>query len=113
MLKLSRLVPLLALLGCTQPAIKKYSDMLDPLVGLATKKEITRLLGQPVSCQNDMNYEVCEFRTSRARNNPVPAVHQKHPGMGPDLTPYEQFDDLSLQFDALETLRGWRPLRVN
>lgn len=103
----------LLLTGCTQPTIRKYSDMLDPKIGVASKDDITRFLGAPASCRQTLNYEDCEFRTSRARNAPVPAVHQKHPSIGPDLSPYEQFDDLSLQFDSLGTFRGWKPLRVN
>lgn len=103
---------LMGLLGCTQPVVDRYSKMLEPQVGSATKKDMERLLGPPVRCVQEFNYENCEFRTARGRNHPVPAVHQRNTTMGPDLSPFEHFDVLSLQFDGFGVLQGWKPLRV-
>lgn len=102
----------LLILGCTEPALNRYSRWLDPKVGNANKSDMVNLFGAPVSCRQEANFENCEFRTARGRNAPVPAVHQQNASMGPDLSPYEHFDVLSLQFDGLGVLRSWKPLHV-
>jgi hypothetical protein len=98
--------------SCAETRVKKYEDLLEPLLGKADKKEVDKLLGTPVSCTPVDTYQRCEYRTSRGRNEPVPFTGQKSAAMGPDLSPYEYFDVLALTYDGFNTLREWEPLTV-
>lgn len=113
MLFLVIFLSMLVLPSCTHTALRRYGDLIEPQIGRANKADMARQLGSPENCKSDGNYENCEFRTSRGKNAQVPAVHQRAPGMGPDLSPYEHFDVISLQFDSLGVLRGWKPERVD
>ncbi len=108
-----KLLIFLLLAGCTQPTVRRYGEMIDPKIGSANKNDMARLFGVPIICRPEGIYETCEFRTARGNNAPVPSVHQQNPAMGPDLSPYEHFDVILLQFDALGVLRSWKPHHVN
>lgn len=109
----------LALLGvfifasaCTQPTVKRYEITLERKVGTAKKPEIDKLLGNPVSCQRENSVQKCEYRTLQAGNYPVPAVYDKQPAIGPDVSPYDYFDVLHLFYDEEGILRDWQPVVV-
>lgn len=106
------LAVLVCLTACTEPALNRYSKLLDRRIGNSSKKEMNELLGPPVHCKTEFNDENCEYRTARGRNLQVPAVHQQNQSMGPDLSPYEHFDVLLLQFDSLGILQNWKPHTV-
>jgi hypothetical protein len=92
--------------------VKKYSDILEPRMGTAKKAEIDKFLGQATQCTSQGEYEECEYRTARGKNEPVPAVHTKAPAMGPDLAPYEHFDVIRVKYDSLGILREWKPIHL-
>jgi hypothetical protein len=112
----SRIAVLLSLIlmftACTESRVRKYEDLLEPLLGKAEKEEVDKLLGAPASCQPVESYQRCEYRTSRGRNEPVPFTARKNAAMGPDLSPYEYFDVLALTYDGFNTLREWEPISV-
>jgi hypothetical protein len=97
-------------LSCSQNRVKKYQNLLDPLVGKAKKDQINALIGNPVSCKNENRYEKCEYRTAHAQNTPVPDMFKK--SEGPDLSPYEYFDVLYLYFDPFHVLKEWEPVVI-
>lgn len=97
-------------LACTETRVKRYSDMIEPHVGGASKSEMNKILGAPTYCHDEGKYEKCEYRTSRGRNESVPGIFWKEPAMGPDLTPYEHFDVLHLYYDGFSVLKEWEPI---
>ena len=108
-----RIAPLLLLFaGCAQHPVTRYQNMLDPLVGSARKPDMDKLLGKSVSCQSEQGGQVCEYRTSRGRNHPVPDVYRKESGMGPDLSPYDHFDVLHLYYDEFGNFRDWQAVDI-
>lgn len=102
----------LLLSACTETRIKRYTDIVEPHLGSASKSEMNKILGAPTYCKDEGKYERCEYRTSRGRNESVPAIHRKEPAMGPDLTPYEHFDVLHLYYDGFAVLKEWEPIVV-
>ncbi|MBI4403429.1 MAG: hypothetical protein HY537_04670 [Deltaproteobacteria bacterium] len=100
------------LAGCTHTRVKFYHDLINPLVGSATKEKMNSLLGSPTWCKQETSFEQCEYRTSRGRSEPVPAIHRQHESMGPDLSPYDYFDVLHLFYDDTKTLREWSPIVI-
>jgi hypothetical protein len=103
---------LLFFTACTEARIKKYEDLLEPMLGKAEKPQIDKLLGSPASCAPIETYQRCEYRTSQGRNDPVPFVGRKNAAMGPDLSPFEYFDVLALTYDGFGTLREWEPIAI-
>ena len=97
------------LIGCTETRVKRYGNILDPLVGTARKTQVNRKLGIPAFCQLESPLERCEYRTARGRNEQIPYIHQKREGF-PDLSPYEHFDVLHLYYDGFGILRDWEPV---
>lgn len=97
----------LALSACTQTPVRRYSDMIDPLVGSGKKEELDRLLGFPASCRQESVFQKCEYRTASGRNAPTPMVFTKQPGK-PDLSPYESFDVIHLFYDDQRILKEWQ-----
>ena len=98
--------------SCTESRVKKYSDILEPLVGTAKKERLNEVLGKPTFCKRELAYEQCEYRTSRGRNDPVPEVFRKSEGLGPDLSPYEYFDVLRLYYDDFGVLKEWDAVNI-
>src|SRR5688572_15067600 len=98
MTKLLALALLTMFVACNQSNVKKYRDLLEPRVGSAKKDEINQLLGAPAWCRDEEGSQRCEYRTSRATNNPVPDMYRKEASLGPDLSPYDHFDVLHLHF---------------
>lgn len=96
--------------SCSQNRVKKYQNILDPLIGKGKKDEINALIGNPISCKSESRYEKCEYRTAHAQNTPVPDMFRK--SEGPDLSPYEYFDVLYLYFDAFQVLKEWEPVVI-
>ncbi len=96
--------------ACTESRIKRYSDLIEPSIGNGTKREITQNLGAPTFCKQEPKYEVCEYRTARGRNEPVPYVHKKDPAMSFDLTPYEHYDVIQVSFDGFGVAQNWEPI---
>lgn len=109
---LLRLSFLLICAACTEPRLKRYSDIIEPLVGSAKRERVTEILGKPTSCKREFSQEKCEYRTSMGRNHPVPEVFKKPEGLGPDLSPYEYFDVLHLYYDDFGILREWDPVVI-
>lgn len=99
--------------ACSQTRVKKYADILDPRLGNAKKQEVGKLLGPPTSCTAEQVGEKCEYRTARARNHPVPDVYRREGSLGPDLSPYDQFDVLQLRFDGFGVLKEWEPIFIH
>lgn len=104
------LLAIFLIAACTESRIKRYSDIIEPSIGSGTKRDFTKLLGAPTFCRQDAKYEVCEYRTARGRNEPVPYVHKKDPAMGPDLTPFEHYDVIQISFDGFGVAQSWDPL---
>ncbi len=98
------------LISCSQTRVKKYQNVLEPLVGKAKKSEVNHLLGNPVSCKQEPPYEKCEYRTAYSQNNPVPDMFRKSEALSLDLSPYEYFDVLHLYFDSFHILKEWEPI---
>jgi len=96
--------------GCTEPRVKTYEGILEPRVGKSKKDEIDKILGNPTSCQDIDGIQKCEYRSSRANNQPVPDVYRKQEGMGPDLSPYDRYDVLHLKYDSFGILKEWEPV---
>lgn len=103
---------IVGILGCTEPRVKKYSNILEPRVGSGKKDEIDRLLGNPTWCKEKEGLQKCEYRSSRANNAPVPDVFRKEEGMGPDLSPYDRYDVLHLTYDGFGVLKDWEPVVI-
>lgn len=95
--------------GCTHHRVNRFQSLLDPMVGKAKKAEVAKVLGAPVNCKPESVTERCEYRTAREHNDPVPIVHTKQPGFGPDVSPYDYFDTLYCTYDSLGTLKEWEP----
>jgi len=106
----SALVILGLVTACAHGRRERYEALLDPLRGKSNKVEIARLLGNPVFCKSENGGERCEYRTAHGRNEPVPSVHQKTTAMGPDLSPYDYFDVIQVNYDGFGTLREWAPI---
>lgn len=102
----------LAFCQCSQLRVQRYQSMLDPLVGNAERKEVDKLLGHPASCQALELGNRCEYRTLAQRNHTVPDAHRPMPGFGPDLSPYEYFDVLSLDYDVFGKFKSWEPVVI-
>ena len=100
------------LTGCTSTPVERYEDLLHRHVGTSKRADVDKILGQPTSCKKLDGYEMCEYRTAAARNEPVPIVHIKEPGYGPDLTPYDSFDVLHLNYDSFGILKDWTAVVV-
>jgi hypothetical protein len=98
-------------LSCTQPRTKRYSDMIDPLVGSAKKEEVDRLLGVPAFCRQETALQKCEYRTASGRNAPTPEVFSKKTTI-PDVSPYEYFDVIHLFYDDRRVLKEWQAVVV-
>ena len=98
--------------GCVTQRVKRYRDLLDPLVGKEKKANINRLLGKPANCEQEQDLEKCEYRTTKERNDPVPIVHERESALGPDLSPYDTFDVLYLYYDGFGVLKDWKPVSV-
>jgi len=104
---------LVALSGsCTTTRVKRYQNLLDPLIGSSKRTEVNHLLGTPVFCRPEGDRELCEYRTSAARNFTVPDMHRKAEAMGPDLSPYDQFDVLHVYYDGFDTFKEWEPFVI-
>ena len=105
---------LLLLCGCTELRVKKYSSILDPMLGTAKKTEVNKLLGVPTTCAPEGVFEKCEYRTASARNRnePVPDAYRKQVAMGPDLSPYDHFDVLQVQYDGMGIFKDWQPVVI-
>lgn len=104
------MAPLLLLSSCAELRVKKYSNLLDPMLGSSKKQEVSKVLGSPTFCQAEGVFEKCEYRTASVRNYPVPAVYRKEIAMGPDLSPYEYFDVLEVQYDSFGVFKDWQPV---
>jgi len=104
------LLLILACFGCVENRIKKFDALLNPLLGHAQKKQVSEALGNPVKCRLDQSGETCEYRSAAGRNDSVPAVHRKEPGFGPDVSPYDAYDPIQVQFDAVGVMKDWKPL---
>lgn len=108
------ILPLFVLLGClngcTETRVKRYANLLEPHIDHAKKQEMTAFLGAPTSCTQGEKYECCEYRTTRGRNETIPQIHKKEPGMGPDLAPYDYFDVIHLCYDGFGVLKEWDPV---
>ena len=98
--------------GCTEPRVKTYEGILEPRVGKSKKEEIDHILGNPTSCRDTDGVQTCEYRSSRANNQPVPNVYRKQEGMGPDLSPYDRYDVLHLKYDSFGVLKEWEPVVI-
>lgn len=109
---LSCLLLSLALIACTEGRVKKYRDILEPRIGTGKKDEIDKLLGNPAWCKEEGGAQKCEYRSSRANNEPVPDVYRRNEGMGPDVSPYDRFDVLHLQYDGFGVLKEWEPVMI-
>ena len=107
-----RALLILVLVSCTEMRVKKYNDLLNPRVGTAKKEEVGKLLGNPVSCSQELEGEKCEYRTSHARNHPVPDVYRQERALGPDLSPYDHFDVLHVRYDGFGILKSWEPVVI-
>jgi hypothetical protein len=104
---------LLLLCACTEHRVKRYAEILEPRVGVATKEEVTAQLGQPAFCRPDSQYQLCEYRTASGRNAQTPEVYRRQSGFGgPDVSPYEHFDVIHAYFDNFGTLRDWKAIVV-
>ena len=102
----------LALMACTEPRIKRYQTMLDPMVGTAKKTDVDAQLGKAIKCERKEKGQECEYRTASGRNEQIPMAHQQRSAMGPDLSPYEYFDVLHLTYDDFGILKDWQPVIV-
>lgn len=100
---------LTAIVGCTEPRVKRYGTLLDPLLGKAKKEDVTSALKvAPVSCKSDGPGETCEYRTALANNDPLPATHRQTPGFGPDLSPLDYYDVIFVTYDGMGIFKDWR-----
>lgn len=109
---LSFLVIFLLSGACIHQKERRYQAILDPKVGKSTKAVLDKTLGEPVSCANEAAGQWCEYRTASASNDPVPDAYRKTATMGPDLSPYDQFDVLHLHYDSEGVLQAWEPIVV-
>jgi len=82
------------------------------MVGVWQQPEVNGRLGNPVYCRAQSELQRCEYRTAAGRNLPTQEVHQRIPTMGPDLSPYENFDVLYLYFDDTGRLKDWTPVVI-
>lgn len=98
--------------ACSMSRVKMYRDIVDPMVGSSKKDDVNRVLGSPESCSHEKGLEMCEYRTSAARNEVIPDMSSRNPAMGPDLSPYDRFDVLHLYFDDFGILKDWDPIVV-
>jgi hypothetical protein len=98
--------------ACTEAPVKRYRDLLEPRVGSARKAEINQLMGSPTYCKQGEAYELCEYRSSLGHNYPVSDQYRRVDSMGPDLSPYDQFDVLHLYFDNFGILKEWEPIVI-
>ncbi len=121
-------LPFFLVVSCAQSPIKRYNALLDSHVGASNKRTVATLLGAPKSCERKEAterceiadgknvcekkeaVETCEFHTAKGQNGPRPSVYRPQPGFGPDLSPYENMDVLTLTFDNEGILRGWEPV---
>lgn len=103
---------LLVVAGCASSRTKRYQDMLEPKVGSGKKDEINKMLGSPSWCRSESGSEKCEYRTSKGSHAPVPDMYRKEGALGPDLSPYDQFDVLHLYYDGVGVLKDWEPVVV-
>jgi hypothetical protein len=101
------LLLLLALAACTQTRARRYSEMIDPLVGSGKKEQLDKLLGIPAFCRQESAFQKCEYRTASAHNAPTPIVFEKLTNM-PDVSPYEYFDVIHLFYDDQRVLKEWQ-----
>lgn len=103
---------LLALVvACTQPRTRRYSEVIDPMVGSGKKEELDKLLGNPAFCQQESAFQKCEYRTAMGRNDPTPVIFSKATTM-PDVSPYEYFDVIHLFYDDRRVLKEWQAIVV-
>ncbi len=105
--KLALLWLLVLIVACTQPRMRRYSEVIDPMVGSGKKEELDRLLGNPTFCQQEKAFQKCEYRTAMGHNAPTPIVFTKMTHM-PDVSPYEYFDVIHLFYDDLRVLKEWQ-----
>lgn len=102
---------LVALVACTQTRTRRYSEIIDPLIGSGKKEELDKLLGNPAFCLQENLFQKCEYRTASAHNEPTPIVFTKVNTM-PDVSPYEYFDVIHLFFDDRRVLKEWQAVVV-
>jgi hypothetical protein len=93
-------------IGCTELRVQRYQTILDPMLGKSKKADVDHELGRPTFCKNLNVGEICEYRTARGRNDPVPAAAQKST-LGPDLSPYDYFDVLQIEYDGMGIFKDW------
>ena len=98
--------------ACSELRVKRYGDLLDPLLGSGSIAEVNRVLGKPTSCEALSLGKRCEYRTAAARNYTIPDAHRQLPGFGPDLSPYQYFDVLSVVYDHFGVFREWEPVAI-
>lgn len=105
------LLGLLAVAACTQLRTRRYSEMIDPLIGTGKKEELDQLLGNPTFCLQQSQLQKCEYRTATGRNAPTPMVFAKTTTM-PDVSPYEYFDVIHLFYDDRRILTDWQAIVI-
>lgn len=108
-MRMKKLALLFLLIGCTEPRVKRYATILDPLLGSANKKEVSKALKvSPVSCKPESGGEQCEYRTAAGRNEPLPITHRQSSFGGPDLSPLDYYDVIFVSYDGLGVFKDWR-----
>lgn len=94
--------------SCTTTRAKRFADVLDPMIGSGKKVELDSLLGRSVSCTAEGQESVCEYRTARMRNYPVPDAARRLDSSVPDLSPFEYFDVVLVRYDGFGVLKEWQ-----
>lgn len=111
-MKYAFLLCLILLSSCVESRVKKYQALLEPERQRGKRSEIELQLGPANRCIPEGRYLRCEYLTAKASNVPVGSVYRKQPGMGPDLSPYDQFDVLHLLYDSFGVLQEWYPITI-
>jgi hypothetical protein len=100
----------LSVVACTQTRLRRYGELLDPLVGGESKAKVATILGAPSRCESYDGGQRCEYRTAAGRNTASIGVLAPNPAMGPNLAPYEHFDVINVYFNNVGLMREWEPI---
>jgi len=101
---------LVSLVSCTHSRAKRYSELLDKLIGNEKKDRVASVLGAPARCNAAEGGELCEYRTAAGRNLASPGVQTPTPGFGPDVSPYDHFDVIHVYYNDVGLMREWEPI---
>ncbi len=110
------LVVIVLVSGCAamqaKSQLKNYSDMLNPILGVATKRDITARFGMPTRTASIGNGEVWEFHQSFGIRGGFSSYTPQSPNAyGPTYThgqSREVYDKVTLIFDENGILQNWR-----